>query len=394
MTQRLTRRGFLGRSAILGCSAAASPLMTPISFAAAPWDTRLVVIILRGAMDGVDVVQPYAQPGLAAARSSLRMGPDEGAHDLDGFFSVHPGLGALMPLWHSGELGFVHATSTPYRNKRSHFDGQDVLEAGTMGTGGIRDGWLNRMIEGMPGMSATSAYAIGREEMLLMKGSADVSNWAPDSGFELSTQAELLMQTIMEQDPALQAAYREASRLSAEEAAVGDMTGKKKGSAVLKIAEFAAERLREEARVAAFSINGWDMHAGQRNGMKRLLPRLSNVILTMRDKLGPELWSKTALLAMTEFGRTVAENGSKGTDHGTAGAMVLAGGAIKGGRVYGDWPGLEEADLYQRRDLMPTTDVRAHAAWVMHGLMGIDRTILETTVFPGLDMQVNPGLLL
>ena len=158
MTKDLSRRAFLARSAVLGCSAAASPLWTRVSFAAAPWDTRLVVIILRGGMDGLDVVRPYGAPEYAALRGSLAA---EGGADLDGFFGLHPALSPLMPLWARGELGFVHAVSTPYRDKRSHFDGQDLLEAGTGDLAGARDGWLNRMLQLVPGVEAQTAFALG-----------------------------------------------------------------------------------------------------------------------------------------------------------------------------------------------------------------------------------------
>ena len=173
MTRSMTsRRSFLARSIALGCSAAASPLLAPLSLAAAPWDNRLVVIILRGGMDGLGVVQPWGDPDYAGLRAGMpRPGAKGGPLDLDGFFALHSGLTPLMPLWKAGELGFVNATSTPYRDKRSHFDGQDMLEAGTPGTAG-REGWLNRMLQTVPGLAAETAYAIGREEMLILSGRA------------------------------------------------------------------------------------------------------------------------------------------------------------------------------------------------------------------------------
>lgn len=125
--------------------------------------------------------------------------------------------------------------------------------------------------------------------------------------------------------------------------------------------------------------------------LRNALTQLSDTILTLRAGLGP-VWDKTAVLCLTEFGRTERENGTKGTDHGTGGAMVFAGGALNGGRILGDWPGLSEADLYNRRDLMPTRDIRAYPAWVMHALMGIDRRTIEGSIFPGLDMGRDPGI--
>lgn len=179
---QISRRSLLARSAVLGCSLAASPLLTPVSFAAAPWEQRLVVIILRGGMDALDVVQPYGDPDYAALRKSLSGGPGAGAADLDGFFALHPGLAPLLPLWQRGELGFVQAVSTPYRDRRSHFDGQDLLEAGTAALGRAEGGWLNRMLQQMPGVEARTAFAIGQERMLMLEGAAPVSHWAPGQG--------------------------------------------------------------------------------------------------------------------------------------------------------------------------------------------------------------------
>ncbi len=396
MTASLSRRDFLTRSALIGCSAAASPLLTPVSFAAAPWDSRLVVLILRGGMDGVDVVRPYGAPEFAGLRGKLGGGPENGAPDLDGFFALHPALSPLMPLWGQGDLGFVHAVSTPYRDKRSHFDGQDLLEAGTQTLAGARDGWLNRMLGQVAGVEARTAFAIGQGEMKLLSGPAPVADWSPDADLVISPQALRLAELVMQDDPMFRAALAEALMLSG-----GDNGGlAEKGSAAkrskahVRIAEFAAEQLRGDTRVASFSINGWDTHSRQGKAVPSGRGRLSDTILALQSGLGAAVWQKTAIVAMTEFGRTVRINGTGGTDHGTGGVMVLAGGAIAGGRVLGDWPGLDEAALYERRDLMPTGDVRAPAAWLMRGLTGLDRPVLQNTVFPGLEMGDDPGLLL
>lgn len=405
------RRTFLSRGAALGCSAAASPFLTPVSFAAAPWDTRLVVIILRGAMDGLDVVRPYGSPEYAAWRGALGGGPESGALDLDGFYALHPALERLIPMWRRGELGFVHAVSTPYRDRRSHFDGQDLLEAGTVSIGATRDGWLNRMLGLMPGVEGRTAFAIGHGDMKILNGPVPVSDWSPDSDLTLSPQATRLAELIMQDDPAFHAVFSEALELSADgdsqmagaaqQGDMGDMGGMggmtmpapARGEAHVNVAKFAAEQLRGDSRIAAFSLNGWDTHVRQEQALGRALRRLSQTILGLERSLGTSIWGKTAVVAMTEFGRTARVNGTAGTDHGTGGAMLLAGGAVRGGRVYGNWPGLAEADLYDRRDLMPTADVRAHAAWMMRGLVGLDVSALENTVFPGLDMGRDLGLL-
>lgn len=410
MPPALSRRAFLSRSALLGCSLAASPLLTPVSYAAAPWDTRLVVIILRGAMDGLDVVRPYGDPSYAALRGAIGGGPESGALDLDGYFALHPALEPLMPLWQSQQLGFFNAVSTPYRDKRSHFDGQDILEAGTDGRSGGHDGWLNRMLTRVPGVEARTAFAIGYGEMKVLSGPAPKSDWSPDANLALSPQAVRLAEMVMEEDPAFHAALAEAMLLSGDGAAglgmagedgAGEMMGgtamnarAPAGGAHAKVAQFAAEQLRGDTRVISFSINGWDTHSRQDRAIRPALGRLSDTILTLQNGVGPEVWQKTAVVAMTEFGRTARVNGTGGTDHGTGGVMVMAGGALRGGRVYGDWPGLDEASLYQRRDLMPTRDVRAPAAWMMRAMAGLDRAALEQVVFPGLELGGDPGLLL
>jgi len=390
MPSGLSRRDFLARSGVIGCSLAASPLLTPVSFAAAPWDTRLVVIILRGGMDGLDVVQPYGDPALAGLRASLSPGPDGGAFDLDGYFALHPRLASLMPMWRAGQLGFVHAVSTPYRDKRSHFDGQDLLESGTASLSGVRDGWLNRMLQSVPGVTARTAYAIGRDNMRLLKGAADVANWSPDAELDLSPQAVLLMELVTQSDPAIHAALSEARIL----AAVDPEVTRERSPEHVEIAKFAARQLSGEARIAAFSLNGWDSHRGQDRVLGNALERLAETLTTLQSALRGDTWNRTAVVAMTEFGRTVRQNGTQGTDHGTGGVMLLAGGAVRGGRIHGQWPGLGGGDLYQDRDLMPTGDVRAHAAWIMRGLTGLDRATLEGAVFPGVELGRDPGLLL
>jgi uncharacterized protein (DUF1501 family) len=297
------RRAFLLQSAALGCSLAASPLVTPVSFAAAPGDARLVVIILRGGVDGLDLVRPYGDPAFAALRPSLAGQGASDALDLDGFYGLHPAAAPLMPLWAAGELGFVQAVSTPYRDKRSHFDGQDLLEAGTTELGsGARDGWLNRMLQDMPGHSAETAYAIGAGNMQILSGAAAVANWTPETTLPLSPQAENLMELMYAEDPALMAAFAEARMLS-DLSLDPENKDKKRKPGHIAVAEFAAERLQAEARIAAFSLNGWDTHKRQDKSMPRALGQLSDTILALKAGLTPSVWQKTAILAITEFGR-------------------------------------------------------------------------------------------
>lgn len=401
----MTRRDMLRRSAAIGCCLAASPAVTPLTLASTPGENRLVVILLRGALDGLDLVQPRGDPDFARLRANAGK-----ALDLDGYFALHRGFAPLYPLWQKGQMGFVHAVSTPYRDRRSHFDGQDLLEAGTGmdALGRNRDGWLNRALGLIPGAEARTAFTIGRSDMLLTRGPAPVANWAPDAALTLSSQAQLLLERVMHDDPLFRDATLEAILLSESElpADGAPVTGSdmmnamsdsvkaaRKGARPDAIARFAAAQLRGQTRIAAFSLGGFDTHARQDRSLPRALVPLTQVIETLQAELGA-LWEKTTIVAVTEFGRTVRLNGSGGTDHGTGSVMITAGGAVHGGRVVADWPGLAQADLYQRRDLRPTRDLRAHLAWVLAGLYGLERSALESTVFPGLDMGPDPRLTL
>ncbi len=398
----MDRRAFLTRMGAVGCSAAASPLFTPMALASAPWDTRLVVILLRGGMDGLDVVRPVGDPDFIGLRPTLQRDTLE----LTDFFGLHGALRPLLPLWQDGDFGAAHATSTPYRGKRSHFDGQDILEAGSLG--GLRttdDGWLNRLLQIVPGISGQTGFSIGRNIELILSGRAPMSSWSPEASLALSPQAERLLRLVYENDPMFAAASDKAIEIAqtvamdagrdqetSDEMMGQPMMAQVNGNAEhVKLAEFAAARLRGQTRIASFSINGWDTHANQRNGLSNALRRLSDTILTLRSGLAP-VWDKTAILCLTEFGRTARENGTRGTDHGTGGAMLYAGGALNGGRVLGDWPGLGAEALLNQRDLMPTRDIRSYPAWVMHALMGIDKRAIELSVFPGLEMGPDPRI--
>lgn len=390
----ISRRGLLRGGLFSACSAAAHPFVSTMTFALAPFDARLVVIILRGGMDGLATVPSHGDPLLAGYRPTLA-GDKVETIDLNGYFGLHPRLSGLKPLWDRGELGFVHAVSTPYRDKRSHFDGQDLLEAGTgndVAEAARRGGWLNRLLQVVPGIDATTAFAVGQDEMRILSGSVPAMQWSPNVDVELTPATRLLLEQVYAPDPMFAEAAAEGLDLAAvidKETLIPLANGDKREP----LAAFAADRLNLDTRIAAFSLKGWDTHQRQSGGIARSLNTLERSILSLKEGLGGN-WARTAVLAMTEFGRTVAENGTRGTDHGTGGLMITAGGALRGGQVLGQWPGLEEASLYDRRDLMPTGDVRGWAAWAMRGLYGIDRATLETTVFPALDMGDDPQLVL
>jgi uncharacterized protein (DUF1501 family) len=391
MTDIPTRRQVLNRALALGCSAAASPLLTPLSLAQTPGQNRLVVIILRGGMDAIDVIRPYGDPDYRLARPTLAVGSAQ--PDLDGFFGLHPAFKNLMPLWKKGELAFVQAVATPYRNKRSHFDGQDLLEGGLVKHDAARGGWLNRAVQLVPGAEMQTAFGLGQGVQRVLVGSAPVAHWAPDADLSLSPQTLDRARQVMSEDPEFSQAFAQAVALSS-----GGARDRKpeqgKGPSHVNIARYAAEQLRGDTRVVTFSLNGWDTHRDQSGGLARAADRLTQAIMTLRNELGNAIWDKTTIVTMSEFGRTVAENGSRGTDHGTGGAMILTGGAVRGGRVFGEWPGLAEAQLFQGRDLMPTADVREMTGRVLKWALGLNTADLERQVFPGLQLGSDPGFLL
>ncbi len=398
----MDRRSFLLKAAGVACSAAASPLITPVTYASVPSENRLVVIILRGAMDGLDVLRPVGDKSLRVMRPDF---DPKGQHEISDFYAMHPALGDFLPLWNAGELAFANAVSTPYRDKRSHFDGQDLLEAGFGDLEAYYNapkisGWLNRMLTQMEGVHAETAFAVGTEDLILLKGDAPSSSWSPGRTLPISDQGQRFLQQIYADDPLFHASAETAILLSEEVMELQGMDAdmdmarqmqanlaNAKGAARAQaLARFSAQQLLQSTRIAAFSIGGWDTHANQASAINGPLGQLSEAILTLKSELGA-VWDTTTVVAVTEFGRTVRMNGSRGSDHGTGGAMLMAGGAVKGGQVYGDWPGLRSRDLYQDRDLMPTADIREYLAIAIRDLFGLEPSQLEKLVFPSLTMS-------
>lgn len=385
----MQRRNFLKNGLFIGCCAAASPAFSPMAFAAVPGDQRLVVIILRGGMDGLDVIQPHGDPMLKKLRPNFKIGPAQGAISLSNMFSLHPSLSGLRPLWNAGELSFAHAVSTPYRDKRSHFDGQDLLEAGTgprLPLPLTQTGWLNRMVQAMPRVTTETAYNVGADAGIILRGAAKSSDWNPDVTMQLNSSGVQLLKSVCGKDALFLHALDRAVAISSS----SKMTSNDSESAV-RYAKFIAGKLKAQSRIASFSISGWDTHADQAGQLPGALKALASAILTLKNDLGPAVWRKTTVMAMTEFGRTVHVNGSGGTDHGTGGALIMAGGTLKGKTVHGKWPGL--SNLYQNRDLLPTADIRVYPAWAIHKLFGVSRARIESAIFPGLSMGADPKFL-
>ncbi len=388
MAREINRRAFLSGA----CCVAASPLVTPVSFAAMPGDNRLVTIVLRGAMDGLALVQPYGDPALKVLRPKLALGADMGLLDLDGFFGLHPAASDLMPLWKAGELGFVHAISTPYRDGRSHFDGQDMLESGGAAVRDERTGWLNRAIASIPRSAGRRAIDVTTTAELILSGSNPVDVWSTLADLALAEDEQAFFVQLYRNDPLFAAAMREATATDMLSDTVHG-TEDKRATGIASVAKLTAGMLAADHRIASFSITGWDTHLSQTRTFLRPVEDLAVAITTLKANLSPVVWRKTAILAITEFGRTARENGSQGTDHGTGGLAVLAGGAVAGGKVYRDWPSLSDSDLLDGRDLRPTTDLRQLAAAMLRQQFGISARDLETAVFPGLSFDRHAAYL-
>ena len=364
-----------------------------VSFAAAAaGEARLVVVILRGALDGLSAVPPYADSDYARARGPLaiaRPGESGGARALDGVFGLHPSLALLHERWRARELVVVHAVASPYRD-RSHFDGQNVLENGGDRPSGAASGWLNRALGALPAPRA-EGLALGQNVPLILRGAAPVGSWAPSQLPQVEPELVQRLRDLYSNDALLSARLDEAARIGA--LADEDSTPQRRAPGGnlerLKAIAATAGHLLAAAggpRVAVMDAGGWDTHAGEGGADGALATRLRGldaVLGALRDGLGAA-WSSSAVLVCTEFGRTVETNGTRGTDHGTGTAALLVGGAVAGARVLADWPGLAPRSRYEGRDLRPTTDLRSIAKGVLADHLRVpDRALGD--IFPGSD---------
>ena len=363
----------------------AAVLLPGLAFAdikAAP-DRRLVVIILRGAMDGLGAVAPLADPDYAQLRAGLALGTPAapgGALPLDGKFWLHPALAPVHPLWATGEMLVVHAVASPYR-ERSHFDAQNMIETGMVRPNMGSDGWLNRTLASL-GTGAMRGIAFMPELPLVLKGHAPVSNWLPD-GRPADISASVTR--MYGSDHALSAAY--AQGLAARGIVDAASAGAPQNRDLRSLALIAGRTLARDdgPNIAVLEVGGWDTHVGQGAGRGRLAGALGNLaagVVALKTGLGAR-WAQTVCLAITEFGRTAHPNGAGGTDHGTATAMLAFGGAVDGSRVVADWPGLSPGALYQQRDLAPTADLRGVLKGVLGDHLRVTKAALEGRIFPG-----------
>jgi len=392
----MQRRRFLRNAALI---AGGTLLSARLSFAQPDTrKSRFVLVILRGALDGLAAVPPLGDHDYAALRGEFALHPSGesgGTLPLNGFFGLHPALGFLHECYAARELIVLHACASPYR-ERSHFDGQDVLENGTPRPHAVQTGWLNRALAALPAPGGHEAgVALGQNVPLVMRGPAAVTSWSPSKLVPPDEDTLARITDLYAGDPLL--AHRLADALAAD-AIAADANGTDTMTAAqpaagargkaryAEVVRAAGGFLRREdgPKVAVFDTSGWDTHANEGGAQGQLAGRLAELdagLAALRQELGPA-WRDTAVLLLTEFGRTAAVNGTRGTDHGTATAAFLLGGAVAGGRVIADWPGLSTRSLYQGRDLAPTLDVRSVLKGVLTEQLAVSAHVLEQEVFP------------
>jgi uncharacterized protein (DUF1501 family) len=359
-----------------GAIGAAATLFAPrIAFAAAPTDKRFVFIIQRGAADGLGTVVPVGDPAFAGQRGGLA-DVAEGGAKLDTVFALHPMLTETGKLYAAKQALFAHAVASPYR-ERSHFDGQNVLESGGNGPYAVKDGWVNRMLTLLPESNA-KAIAIASAVPLALRGAREVASYAPSALPDASDDLLQRVSMLYQGDAQLQGLWEQAL---ATRTLTGDLASDKSRNAAATGALTARLMVPANgARIAMIETGGWDTHSGQKARLGAQLRGLDAMIGAIRSGLGAE-WSNTMVLVATEFGRTVAVNGTGGTDHGTASSAMLLGGGVRGGRVITDWPGLGPASLHEGRDLKPTGDLDGFIAGAVAGHFKLEPGRVQSALF-------------
>ena len=349
---------------------------------------RLVVVLLRGALDGLAAVPAVGDPGWSALRPQFEADAARygAALPLNAPFALHPGLAELHRWYTEGSMLVVHAAASSYR-ERSHFDAQQLLESGGTRPFELNSGWLGRALAARDGR----AVAMGPAVPLALRGAPGANSWAPTRTAGADMDLLTRVQALYQADGALGNTFdRAMAQHLAPMDDVGGMDNNTPGSGFAALAAQAGRFLAPDdgPSVAWLDSNGWDTHTQQAARLSRLLPGLDAGLAALRSNLGTR-WASTTVLVMTEFGRSAVLNGSGGTDHGTAGVAFLAGGAVAGGRVLGDWPGLSRSQLFEARDLRPTTDLRAVMAPVLQRHLGIGSAQLAREVLPGAPAGLN-----
>jgi uncharacterized protein (DUF1501 family) len=370
----LSRRFFLGAASV----AAATLFMPRIAFARANTSRRFVFIIQRGAADGLSTLGPTGDPQHAALREDFDSDLRKGAK-LGSFFTLHPSLAGMAKMYAGNEALFVHAVASPYRD-RSHFDGQNVLETGSTGPYRLSNGWLNRMVALLPA-DESKALALSDTIPMALRGSNEVSSYAPS---KLTGPSDDLLQRVSQlygDDAQLHALWSDAlaTRKTAGDATSGRQNGAALGSLGARL--LAADT---GPRLMMIETENWDTHSGQRGRLGNELANLDAMLRELKAGLGLQ-WANTVVLVATEFGRTAHPNGTNGTDHGEGSLAMLLGGAVAGGKVIADWPGLSSASLYEGRDLRPTTALDSLIAAAVAQHYGLDPAHAMRTLFPQSD---------
>ncbi|WP_309603391.1 DUF1501 domain-containing protein [Sphingomonas sp.] len=351
-----------------------------IAFAAtARTDKRFLFVIQRGAADGLATLAPTGDPAYAGLRGDLAADVAGGAK-LDAMFTLHPGMVETAKLYAAKQALFVQAVASPYRD-RSHFDGQNVLESGGAGAYRVKDGWLNRLLTELPG---GKAVALAPTVPLALRGSAPVQSYAPSNLPQAGDDLLIRIGELYAQDAQLGPLWTQAQAARMKAGELGDAKG---GAAA---GQLAAKLMSgaDGARIAMIETNGWDTHNGQRGRLAAQLRGLDALVANLKAGLGAD-WSNTFVLVATEFGRTAKANGTGGTDHGTGAMAMLIGGAVAGGKVIADWPGLGPSALYEGRDLKPTINLDALIASALSQHFGLDGARTAALLFP----ETRPGLL-
>ena len=399
----ITRRVFLRNSALAVVGTSAIPsFLTRAAFGAVEPGTkpkRLVVIFQRGAADGLNIVVPHAEPAYYAMRPSINI-PRKEVVDLDGFFGLHPSMSSFQPLWKQRHLAIVHAAGSPDPT-RSHFDAQDFMESGTPGLKATTDGWMNRALHSLPpspDKSAFRAIALGPALPRILTGAEpavavnNINDFGVGGRNPNATPIANTFEAMYDQsvDSVLHGTGREtfdAVKMlkSADPAKYKPAPGAnyppgRFGDSLRQIAQLIKADLG--VQVAFADIGGWDHHVNEGNSQGQIanvLRDFSQSLAALWTDLG-DLADDTVIVTMSEFGRTVRENGNRGTDHGHANVMFVVGGPVKGGKVYGQWPGLDQSQLYEGRDLSLTTDFRRVLGEAVARHLGNERV---DQVFPG-----------
>lgn len=369
----LTRRLLLGAAASGVSLAFAGRAGAQSASGAKP---KMVVVIARGAMDGLSVVVPKDDPNHVPLRGQIAVNETLALND---GFGLHPALAGLHGLHQAGQLRYAPAVAIPVR-VRSHFDAQDVLENGGEGLRQQTDGWLNRALAATGGLKGLS---IGAQTPLILRGSAATSSWAPGGRPEDSERIASLLQDLYVEDRMLADNLARGLETEAQAMVMGG-DGRLRRNDVAGLGQAVARLMTgpDGADLVALSVDGWDTHARQPGQLQTRLTGLDQVVMGLKTGLGAD-WDRTVVVVATEFGRTARANGTQGTDHGTGSALLLAGGALKSGGMVGDWPTLADNRLFEGRDLAPTLDVRGVFKGLLRDHMGVDRAALDTRVFPG-----------